>query len=60
MMKIDVKSGLKKMKWGKTKGSDGFGMEMVEALGEFPIDKIVEIAKKVLLHRSFTSMNEGV
>ena len=35
---------MKKMKWRKVDGSDGIVVGTVEALGQFTIDKIIDIA----------------
>ena len=35
------------MKWRKAEGSDGLVVEMVEAAGEFGIEKITELANRI-------------
>ena len=35
------------MKWRKAEGSDGVVVEMVEAAGEFGIEKITELANRI-------------
>ena len=35
------------MKWRKAEGSDGVVVEMVEAVGEFGIEKITELANRI-------------
>ena len=47
IMRSEVEFAVKKMKWRKTEGSDGVVVEMVEALGEFAIDKVTDMANKI-------------
>ena len=47
IMKSEVEFAVKKIKWRKTEGSDGVAVEMVEALGEFAIDKVTDMAKEI-------------
>ena len=47
ILRSEVEQAVKKMKWRKAEGSDGIVVEMVEALGEFAIRKITDIANKI-------------
>ena len=47
ILKREVEKALGRMKWRKAEGSDGVVVEMVEAAGEFAIEKITELANKV-------------
>ena len=38
---------MKKMNWRKADGSDGIVVEMIEAVGEFAIDNLTDIANKI-------------
>ena len=46
-MKREVEKALGRMKWRKAEGSNGVVVEMVEAAGEYAIEKITELANKV-------------
>ena len=47
VLKREVEKALGRMKWRKAEGSDGVVVEMVEAAGEFAIEKSTELANKV-------------
>lgn len=47
ILRSEIEHAIKKMKWRKAEGSDGIVVEMVEALGEFAVNKITDIANKV-------------
>ena len=47
ILKREVEKALGRMKWRKAEGNDGVVVEMVEAAGEFAIEKITELANKV-------------
>ena len=43
----EIEHAAKKMKWKKAEGSDGVEVDMLEAAGDFAIDKLQEIANKI-------------
>lgn len=45
-MKLKVEKAVRGMKWKKAEGSNGVVVEMVEATGNFTIEKIAELATK--------------
>ncbi len=47
IMKAEVQAALKKIKKGKAKGDDGIAGEMLEALDEYGVDLLTEIARQV-------------
>ena len=47
ILKEEIRKAVSNMKWRKAEGSDGVVIEMVEAAGEFGIDKITELANKI-------------
>ena len=44
IMRCEVEKAVRRMKWRKAEGSDGVVVEMVEAAGDFAIEKITELA----------------
>ena len=47
IMKDEIRRALKKMKNGKSPGNDQIRIEMLEAMEEFAVDKVTELANKV-------------
>ena len=47
ILKREVEKALGRMKWRKAEGNDGVVAEMVEAAGEFAIEKVTELANKI-------------
>ena len=47
ILKEEVRKAVNIMKWRKAEGSDGVVIEMVEAAGEFGIEKITELANRI-------------
>ena len=47
IIRSEVELAVRRMKWRKAEGSDGVVVEMVEALGDFAITKINELANKI-------------
>ena len=47
ILRSEVEQAIKRMKWRKAEGSDGVVVEMVEALGEYAISKVTDIANKI-------------
>ena len=46
-MKDEVRAAIKMMKHGKALGSDDVALEVVEALGEFGIEKVTNILDEI-------------
>ena len=47
ILRTEVEKAVKSMKWRKAEGSDGVVVEMIEAAGEFVINKITNLANTI-------------
>ena len=49
ILEEEIRAAIGKMKRGKSIGGDGVAVEMIEALGDFGVEKIAEIANQICL-----------
>ena len=43
----EIREALRNMKRNKAAGPDGIGMEMIEALGDYGVEKLTEVVNKI-------------
>src|SRR5215469_15222936 len=55
ILKEEVEDAMNKMKFGKAVGNDGFALEMLKALGNFAVEKIITLANKIYESGDLTS-----
>ncbi|GFO17897.1 endonuclease-reverse transcriptase [Plakobranchus ocellatus] len=46
-MKDEVQAAIRKMKTGKATGSDGISVELIEALGDYGVDKVTTLLNEI-------------
>ena len=56
----EVELAGKKIKWRKSEGSDGIVVEIIEAVGEFAIDKLTDKANILYSTGTIPPSNEGI
>ncbi|GFO13502.1 hypothetical protein PoB_004000700 [Plakobranchus ocellatus] len=47
IMKDEVQAAIRKMKTGKATGSDGISVELIEALGDYGVDKVTTLLNEI-------------
>ncbi|GFN88930.1 transposon tx1 uncharacterized 149 kda protein [Plakobranchus ocellatus] len=47
IMKDEVQAAIRKMKTGKATGSDGISVELIEALGDYGVDKVTILLNEI-------------